>query len=445
MCRKCKEGRGNRSLIVGLLVSLIVGMTGTVHGQYIRSCGMASPLSSHAIAAGPAPGAGEWEVVPSLCVSERYDSNVFYAAPQPGLTRNDFVTNVSPNLLVSHNGEYVSGSLNAGGFYEAYVNNSGINFFGTNDNLSLNLDNSIKRLFPNASLQITDVVRYAPLPPGFSQVAAGTSPGAPVNSQNVYAQGFLTTRTNNVTNTATVSTSYATTASTSLNASYSYAILRWGSSPLPSTSQTGLFNSTIQTGTVGGQARLSGLDTLNVRFSHMQSEFTPTSDSTSSSFFKTDTATLGWSRILTPNLVAEVGGGGIVINPGLTTYAVNAAVVMKFQTNSATISYSRAAFPSLGTAAQPIVANVFSLAAVQKLAQQWQIAETANYAHGSGSGAGGLTYDTYFATVDIYYWVTPIWSTALSYDYMNYNTESGATTTAWSRQAITFSIRATWD
>lgn len=376
-----------------------------------------------------------------MCVSERYDSNVFYRPSTPGLQRDDFVTTVNPMLRVHHNGDYASAVLNVGGFSETYIKNPDLNYLGTSDSLSLNLDNSIKRWLPNASLSLTDTFSYTPLPPGFVNPAAGTSPGAPGNIQNVYAQGILGFRTNNLINNGTVSTSYATTASTSLNASYNYAILRFKGSP---SLQGGanLFNTTSQTGTVGGTARLSELDTLNVRYSHAQTEFTRSS---TSSFFKTDSATIGWSRILTPNLSAELGGGGILISPGLTTYAANAALIMNFLNNSATISYARSAFPSFQGSGEPLIADTFSLSAVQKIDRQWQLTESANYAHSSGgSGLNARTFDSYFASVDIQYWVTSIWSTALSYDYMKFDSQFGSFKNDFDRQVITLSVRATW-
>jgi len=403
------------------------------HGQYVRSCGTPSPLS-------PVSGTGSFEVVPSMCVSERYDSNVFYRPSTPGLQRDDFVTNVNPMLRISHNGDYASGVLNVGGFSETYIRNQNLNYLGTNDTLSLNLDNSIKRWLPNASLSVVDTFSYTPLPPGFVNPAAGTSPDAPGNIQDVYAQGILGFRTNNLRNNGTVSTSYATTASTSLNASYNYSILRFKGSP--SAQGQNLFNTTAQAGAVGGIARLSDVDTLNVRYSHTQTEFTRSS---TSSLFITDSATIGWSRTLTPNLSAELGGGGILISPGLTTYAANAALIMNFLNNTATISYSRSAFPSFIGAGEPLIGNVFSLSAVQQIDRQWQLAETANYAHSSGgSGLNATTFDTYFASVDLYYWVTRIWSTALSYDYIKFNSEFGSFKRDFDRHVITLSVRATW-
>lgn len=412
------------------------------HGQYVSNCGTPSPLST-------ASGTGSFEVVPSLCVSERYDTNIFYRPPTPGLDRADFVTDVNPMLRINHNGNYASGFLNVGGFSETYVNNSSLNYLGTNDSLFLFLDDSIKRLFPNARLRVSDTFSYTPLPPGFINPAAGTSPEAPGNIQNSYTQGFLGARTNNLINNGTVSTSYAVTALTSLNASYNYAIIRFGSSP--STQGLLLSNSTAQSGTVGGTTQISGLDMLNVRYVHTQVDLTPSSPSTStsSSFFITDTATIGWSRTLTSNLSAEVGGGGILISPGITTYAANAALIVKGLNNSATISYARSAFPNLvgvgGTTGGILIGDVFSLSAIQKLDRQWQLAETASYAHtSSGGGLSPVTYDSFAAGGDIQYWMTSIWSTALSYSYQKFNQDVGSVNTDFDRQVIMFSVRATW-
>jgi len=428
----------SRFLFSILIVVLIVGINSMAHGQYVGSCGTPSPLA-------PTSRTGSFEVVPSMCVSERYDSNIYYAHPTPGLDPKDFVTTVNPALRVNHNGDYASGFLNVGGFSETYAKNPGLNYFGTNGTLSLDLDNSIKRWLPNASLSVIDTVRYTPLPPGFVNPAAGTSPSDPANIQNIYAQGFLAFRTNNLTNNGTVSTSYATTASTSLNASYSHAIIRFGSSP--STQGVSLFNTTAQTGTVGGTARLSELDTLNVKYAHVQAESTPTSPSsgtTSSSFIIVNSATFNWSRTLTPNLSAALGGGGILIDPGqTTTYAANAALIMNFLNNIATISYAHSAFPSFYGGAGVRIGDTFSLSAIQMIDRQWQLAESAGYAHSSNADGASNTFDSFSAGGDIQYWMTSIWSTSLGYSYLKFN-QYGSSTTDYDRQVITLSVRATW-
>jgi len=382
-----------------------------------------------------------------MCVTERYDTNVFYRRATPGLERDDFVTHVNPMVRINHNGEYATGSLRMSGFSETYIKHPSLNYLGTFDTLSLDLDKSIKRVLPNATLKITDNFGYTPLPPGFVNPAAGTSPSAPGNIENAYAQGVLGFRTNNVTNNATVSTSYATTASTSLNASYSYAFIRFGSPP--SGQGLNLFNTTSQTGTVGGTAQLSEADILSVKYAHVQTESTPSSTSSSSGpttiFFKIDNATIGWSRILTPYLRSEVGGGGILINSTQTTYAANAALLLNYSINTATISYAHTAFPTF-FGGGVLIADTFALSAIQKIDPQWQLAETASYVHSSSaSGLNPLTFDAFVLGGDIQYWMTSIWSTGLSYSYSKYNQENRSIHTDFVRQVVMLSIKATWE
>src|SRR5690349_10033922 len=172
----------------------MLGTADITYGQFAGTCRAPSPL---AVQGGELAAGGQtFQLVPSICVSERYDSNVFYRPVTKGLERHDYVTTVNPTLRGNHRGDYASGFWEAGGFYETYVNNSGLNFFGSNGILSLDLDNTVKRLLPNAGLRIADSVSYIPTPPGFSNPVAGTNPGSPVNFQDAFAQGVLFTRTN---------------------------------------------------------------------------------------------------------------------------------------------------------------------------------------------------------------------------------------------------------
>jgi len=422
------------------------------HAQYVRSCGKVSPLTPQGAApqtdtlGRPYTGKAYFEFIPSLCVSERYDSNVFYAPPTPGLQRDDFVTDVNPQIRVNHNGEYVTGYLDIGGFYETYVRNPDLNFFGTANSLYLNLDNSIKRLLPNASFIVTDSMRYTPTPPGFINPIAGTNPSSPANIQNSYAQGLLSYRTNNLTNSLNVLGSYNLTPNTSLNASYTNSFLKFGSSTL--NPGIVLFDSTTHVGTMGVKTQVTPLDTMMVSYSHTEYEFNPStstvSTSAESSNFRSDSATLGWMRILTPYLSTQVGGGLIVIDPGITTYALNASLTLNTPSNVATISYARSAQPGFIGVGVPVISDIVSLTAIQKLALQWELDETAGYSHASGGeGPTAIRFDSYFAAVDLYYWITKVWSTALSVDYMRFDQEFSGTKGNFDRYTVGLSLKAT--
>jgi hypothetical protein len=190
---------------------------------------------------------------------------------------------------------------------------------------------------------------------------------------------------------------------------------------------------------------VSELDTLNVNYSHVQSEF---HRGATSSLFKIDSATIGWSRLVNSNLSAQVGGGGILVSPGLTTYAANAALIMNSANNSATISYARSAFPGFAGGGV-LIGDRVSLSAIQKINQQWQLSESASYMHSSRAGVLGggpilQTFDSYNAGGDIQYWMTSIWSASLNYNYTKFNQDSGSAKTGFDRHVIMLSVAASW-
>lgn len=80
---------------------------------------------------GPRVASAETRVIPSVSVTERYDSNVFFApsASVPGLKRWDFVTAVTPMVQVVDKTREVETTLNLGGSGNVFVNNSKLNFF----------------------------------------------------------------------------------------------------------------------------------------------------------------------------------------------------------------------------------------------------------------------------------------------------------------------------
>src|SRR5215467_6791202 len=424
-------------------------MTSTVYGQYggyggyTRAC---APPTSPGRAITPTT-TGEWTVVPYLCVAESYDTNVYFVPKPTSLKLDDYVTTISPGLRMNGGGEYASGFADVGGFGQTYVRNPNLNYIGFNGTVSLNLDNSVKKLSPDAGLQVFDSGRYAPTPPGFVNPAAGTSPSEITNSQNAFAQGVLAYRTNTWTNVANIVSTYAITPLTSLNAAYTNSLIRYGSSHV-GTSASALgtpFSTTMHTGTLGGSTQVSGLDTISLSYSHGWIDY-QTQPSTT---FQTNSGHLGWSRTWTPSLKSELAGGVIVVDPGLTSWIGNAALIWTIPDHRVTLSYARSVFPSVIGTATPLFVNVVSLSTTQELGLDWQLIESASYINSTGatsstqSGSGKVEYTTYNANVSLHYWLTRVWSTGLAFAYLNYDSQFGATTYSFPRYMITFAIQAT--
>src|SRR5467141_1579093 len=97
-----------------LVCPLVLVMAGMIWAMTLTA-----PRSAH----------GETKLVPSLAVSERYDSNVFFVS---GRNLEDYVTNVSPQMTVDHKGRLIDGTVRGGGTAEVYVKNPGLNYVAAN-------------------------------------------------------------------------------------------------------------------------------------------------------------------------------------------------------------------------------------------------------------------------------------------------------------------------
>lgn len=424
--------------VIVWITLVILFVEGTAHAQFAAPCRAPAPQDFRG--ATLAEIGGFLELVPSICVSERYDSNVFYRPSTPGLEREDYVTSVNPKLRVNHRGGYARGFIEIGGISETYVKNPGLNFLGSNSTLFLNLDDTVKKVFPNASLSMTDAMSYAPLPPGFVNPVAGTNPGAISNFQDTFAQGLIFARTNRVSNNGTVSVGYDTSASTKVTASYSHGILRF----LSPTSSVNVFSTTNQFGTVEGTAQVSGVDQLATRYSFVQSDFDR--GSASSFLLKSHAATATWSRILTPRLTVVGGGGGIILDSGKITYAANAALMMNAVNVRTTLSYNRSVFPGFIGVPTQLVGEVVSLSVFQQISSQWTLSGVANYSHSAGtSGGNSIKFDSYGGSVDLAYLVTKVWSTALGYSYLRFDGDGQGFSREFDRHVVMVSLRTTWE
>src|SRR5437899_2771009 len=110
-----------------LVYPLALAMVGT-----ISTMTLTAPRIAH----------GETKLVPSLAVSERYDSNVFFV---PGGNLEDYVTKISPQVKVDHRGPLIEGTVQGGATAEVYVKNPGLNYVAANGGVNLNLDNAVEQ------------------------------------------------------------------------------------------------------------------------------------------------------------------------------------------------------------------------------------------------------------------------------------------------------------
>src|SRR2546428_1074646 len=151
---------------------------------------MAGTISTMTLTA-PRIAHGETKLVPSLAVSERYDSNVLFI---PGRHVEDYVSNISPQVTVDHKGRLIDGTVRGGATAEVYVRNPGLNYVAANGGVTLNLDNAVGQLVRGAGLKLSDTFYFTPQPPAF------VAPGGASQVSQAVVRGTQAARANSLTN-----------------------------------------------------------------------------------------------------------------------------------------------------------------------------------------------------------------------------------------------------
>ena len=124
------------------------------------ACGTVQQLPAHA----------ETKILPSASVQGLYSSNIYNRPKEllePGTEIGDFLSTVRGDVGLQHVTRDIDASLQVGGSFNAYVENTNRNFATMNVGGYADLDRWVDQYFRGASLSVTETFRYTPEPPGF--------------------------------------------------------------------------------------------------------------------------------------------------------------------------------------------------------------------------------------------------------------------------------------
>jgi hypothetical protein len=389
----------------------------------------------------------ETRVIPSINVSERFDSNVWFAPSDrlpPGTKAWDLVSSVSPVVEVLNKSRLDDTRFSAGVTGAFFANNSVLNYVSTNAGVNSNLTGWIRKLIPGATLQVADGFFFTPEPPGF---ITGVKPQTPADT---FARGVIAFRANTFTNYATISGGYPFSRSAGMQASYSNSFFRVGqvfqASPAEDL-QNYYFNSIAHYGSIGPWYNLSPKDTIGINY---QPSYISTSGGGTTVSFAAHSVVLDYTRT-TPDWTLGVSGGPAYLEQGSFFY-YNGAVSVTTNYDKPTrlrLTLSRQLTPAFFATGGGLISNTAGFSIDSKLAKNLPISANLYYAHNAAVPVEIVKFESFLANVRLNYPVTRTFLISISYNY-NLFDQSGMQTAGtvqsfqFDRHFITFSFTSTW-
>ena len=205
-------------------------------------------------------GHAQTTVIPSAHVSGYYDTNV-WGRPKSflptGTRLDDFVTTVGGAVQVLHDTRDVEAKIKVGGDFNAYVENTGLNYFNATVNGAIGLDRWVDQYVRGAKLRVIENFRYTPQSPGFL-----TGVRQSIAQDDTFFTGIQAFRSNTFTNTTSVIGSYPVSRDLALEGGYTFGIRKFGRIYGGDTAGVRFFNTTTNKWFAGPRYQLSKNDSI---------------------------------------------------------------------------------------------------------------------------------------------------------------------------------------
>ena len=413
-------------------------------------------------------------IIPSLSVSEIYDSNIFSAPKsllRPDSKPEDFITTVTPQINMAHQGSLFRGRLFGSGLVTKYLHNPNRDFIGYNVGGQLDLTDAAHQVSQRMTfLTVLGTYRFVPTTTGFGAPGGGLGTGFGSTSGGVLETGQVTNRASRQIFTLGVAGGYQLTGVTSLNAAYDYSHISFGEQQ--GGVRNPLFDTTVHRGTTTISTRISPRDTVGATaiMSHFIQEDSGGISGRGS--FTTITETLNWSRLWTQQLNTTLKGGGILklpIGSDVPGQSVQAQFVPTVAATMAYRSFSEGlrdagAFDSLPPLADSLSPGGIEVPGAYTVLASYRFTLAPGYAFGAGplkthvvgiNATGGITsklsglvgmnyshgtrsaptstFDTLGVTVGARYLIGPVLA-SLTYNWLFFSREADQSLSSQSSQ-----------
>lgn len=378
--------------------------------------------------------AGETKVTPSITLTERYDSNVLFVQ---GKKVDDFVTMANPVIRVDQDNHYIKGNVGVGATASAYAKNSGLNYVAASGFAKLDVGQLTERLIHGWQLDLSDSFMYTPETPAFLTTL---SKGSEVPPSIV--TGMQAARANSFSNRANVNSSLALSSVVSWQASYIHQHMRFGTSQAAPVAGS-FFTTTFQMLSTGPQWQVSQNDTLSANYQYVKTEFSQPGGFGGG--FTTNGGTLGWTRILSPQLTASISLGLTVFPSGEVQPIQSASIDWKSEQDEVVVRYSRSVMPSFYIAGVPLMSNMIQASAMHEVARKLSVGGVGGYAKNESVPSGILEYNAFSYGPRANYKLTDSMALSLSYTHYYFETQFQSTGASFNRDVVMLTFHGEWN
>jgi len=382
-----------------------------------------------------------FRVIPTILIAQRYDSNVFFVPPTPGLKPDDFVTTTVPQVRGLYVGDFVTVNATAAAVGEYYAKNTGLSYVGANAGAVLDFSKLLSRWWAGTQMTVTESFSKTPQPPAFLTGDLSGEGGV-----NPYVRGFQAGRVNTESNNIGSMLSVPISQTVNLTGSYYNGFMKFGSVDVQ---QVGiLVNTSYTTYMAGLSKKLSPQDAVSLRFTGSEYDTRP------QGVFTTRGGVLVWLHQFSQNSSLTTTGGaqlmegefsGVPFAPVIAPTG-GLSFLWKDSATSVLLGYSVGVVPSF----QFQSAALLSHTATFTLTQQTAIPELlglvslnygrANEYGGSSSPASAISYTSFGGTGGVTYKFSSKTFMGLTYSYSKFDTAFGVNRFGFDRQVVQMTL-----
>jgi hypothetical protein len=372
----------------------------------------------------------ETQYTPSVSLSQRYDSNVFFAAKQfvpQGSQSWDLVSALRANLEILNKSRLGDTSVRAGVDGNAYAYNSNLSYASANVRASSDLSDWAQEVLPGLQLRISDAFRYTPQAPAFSFSGAGATQFGGPQQSDVFSSGLQGARADSYSNILSTQGDYSFSRSVGLRANYSYSILHVGRLYLPPSATSTAFNyfdTTVHNVAFGPTFTLDSGDTLFLKFNYLSSEQTNTAATRPQINFNTKSIEPEYVTRFMRDWTARISGGATVIDSQSSSETIFSGSF--FLTNDfdrqtrVAIEISRQAVPLHIGIGGALIRNVAQLHVSYDFSRVLQLTVRGGYSNNESAPVKSFTSETLDGSAVLDYNLTRSTKVSLSQTYSNF-------------------------